>query len=199
VAAHAARLARARFARYGKPMRTANSGVLCALGLIVTAAAAAAPAARAADAATPERIGGGGHWDAYAFTDKSGKVCYLVGRPEKSEPAALKRGRVDALVTQRPKEKSFDVVNFDAGYVFKPNSSADLDVDGHKFSLFTNKDAAWTRNAATDKAVTEALAKGRRAVFKGTTEHGVVATDTYALDGFADALAATDKACGIKR
>ncbi len=179
-------------------MRKSNFRAACAF-LGIVAALAAPAAARAADTATPVRIGGAAHWDAYSFTDKTGKVCYLVGHPEKSEPANLKRGRVDALVTQRPKEKSFDVVNFDAGYAFKANSNAELDIDGHKFTLFTSKDAAWTQNAATDKTVTAALAKGKRAIFKGTTAQGVVATDTYALDGFSDALAATDKACGVKR
>ncbi|HUZ74968.1 MAG TPA: invasion associated locus B family protein [Stellaceae bacterium] len=179
-------------------MRRPNSCAWRALGFLGVLAVLAVPAAGAAEPATPVRIGGAQHWDAYSFTDKSGKVCYLVGRPEKSEPASLKRGRVDALVTHRPKEKSFDVVNFDAGYALKPNSNAELTIDGRKFTLFTHQDSAWTQNAATDKAVTEAMAKGRHAVFKGTSAQGVVATDSYSLDGFGDALAAIDKACGVK-
>lgn len=153
----------------------------------------------AADAATPRRIGGGKHWDAYSFTEKGAKVCYIVGRPEKSEPGNVKRGRIDAIVTHRPKEKSLNVVNFDVGYPLKPGADADLEIDGHKFSLFTDKDAAWAQDTATDKAVAEALAKGKRAVLKASSARGTSTSDIYALDGFKEALAAIDKACGVKR
>jgi len=151
------------------------------------------------DAATPHRIGGTKHWEAYSYTEKGAKVCYLVGRPEKSEPGSVKRGRIDAIVTHRPKEKSFDVVNFDLGYPLKPDSNADLDVDGRKFALFTDKDAAWAQDSATDKAVTEALAKGKHAVLKASSARGTSTADTYALEGFASALGSIDKACGVKR
>jgi hypothetical protein len=166
---------------------------------IVFALIGPAAAEGTGDAATPQRIGGDKSWDAYAYSDKGSKVCYLVGHPQASEPASVKRGRVDALVTDRPKEKSLDVVNFDVGYAFKAGANAELDIDGHKFPLFTDKDAAWTRDAATDKAVTEALAKGSHATLKGSTARGTAATDTYALDGFTAALDAIDKACAVKR
>jgi invasion protein IalB len=111
----------------------------------------------------------------------------------------LKRGRIDAVVTQRPGEKTFDVVNFDVGYQAKSGSSAELDIDGQQTKLFTNKEAAWTADAATDKATTEALAKGHHATLKATSARDTVTTDTYNLDGFKAALDETDKACDIKR
>jgi hypothetical protein len=157
------------------------------------------PAALADDAATPQHIGGANGWDAWSFTEKSGKVCYLVGHPEKSEPANLNRGRVDAVVTHRPSEKTFNVVNFDLGYPVKPDSSAELDIDGKKTPLFTDKDAAWTADAATDKQTAEALAKGHHAILKASSARGTATTDTYALDGFKAALDAIDKGCGVKR
>jgi hypothetical protein len=175
--------------------------VPAALGLFalsltpMTSLAAEKPAA----ASAPQEIGGGKNWTAYAYTEKGKKVCYMLAHPAKSEPAKLKRGRVDAMVTHRPAEKAFNVVNFDVGYPFKEGSSAELDVDGKKFTLFTNKDAAWDPDAATDKTVTEALAKGTEAVLKGTSAHGTVTTDTYSLDGFTAALGAIDKACNVKR
>jgi Invasion associated locus B (IalB) protein len=169
--------------------------------LILAAAAAllAALPALAAEPAGTSRIGGSKGWDAFAYAEKGAKVCYLVGLPEKSEPANLNRGRIDAYVTHRPAEKALNVVHFDVGYPFKPGSSAELDIDGKKYTLFTDKEAAWSADAATDKAIAEALAKGRRATLKGTSARGSNTTDTYALEGFTDALAAIDKACGVKR
>lgn len=174
--------------------------VPAALGILalslapLTSLAAEKPAASAA----PQEIGGGKNWTAYAYTEKGKKVCYMLAHPVKSEPSKLKRGRVDAMVTHRPAEKALSVVNFDVGYPFKEGSSAELDIDGKKFTLFTNRDAAWDADAAADKAVTEALAKGKDAVLKGTSAHGTVTTDTYSLDGFTAALTAIDKACGVK-
>ncbi len=43
------------------------------------------------------------------------------------------------------------------------------------------------------------MAKGKQAVFKGVSARGTATTDTYALAGFAHALAQIDKACGVKR
>ncbi len=167
-----------------------NRFVLCA---------AAALFVLPAHAQDTSRIGGAKGWDAFAYTEKGAKVCYLVGQPAKSEPAGLSRGRVDAYVTHRPADKAVNVVHFDAGYAFKEGAVAELDVDGRKFQLFTAKDAAWANDAVEDKAVTEALGKGKRAILKGSSARGTGTTDTYALDGFKDALAAIDKACGVRR
>ena len=145
------------------------------------------------------RLGSAEAWSAYSDTEKNRKICYLVGEPSKVEPAGAKRDKAQATVTHRPHEKVANEVSFKAGYAFKEGSDAELTVDGKKFSLFTNKDAAWSRDAATDKAVVAAMAKGKQAVFKGTSSHGTATTDIYALAGFAQALAQIDKACGVKR
>ncbi len=174
-----------------------SAAVLALAAAALAAPATAAPAA-AQDAGTQQLVAEQG-WTALFYSEKEGKVCYLVGEPEKTEPAGLSRGRVDVYVTHRPGEKAVNVVHFDAGYPYKPGSSADLDVDGKKFTLFTDKDAAWAPDSATDKAITEALAKGKHASLKGSSVRGTATTDIYALVGFDKALAAIDKACGVKR
>ena len=145
------------------------------------------------------KLGGAQGWDAYSDTEKGHKICYLVGEPSKSEPAGAKRNKIYASVTHRPAEKVSNEVSFNAGYLFKDGSDAELIVDGRKFSLFTNKDSAWSRDAATDKAVVDALAKGKTAVLKGTSARGTETTDTYSLAGLTQALGQIDKACGVKR
>jgi hypothetical protein len=170
-----------------------------ALALALLIACGTGPAwAQGADA-TPTKIAGEKGWDAFTYSEKASRVCYVVGHPSKSEPRNVTRGRIDALVTHRPKENAVNVINFDLGYAFKPGASVELEVDGHKFTLFTDKDSAWARDSATDKAVTEALAKGKHAIIKGSSARGTATTDTYTLDGFAQALAAIDKACSVKR
>ncbi|HLJ19995.1 MAG TPA: invasion associated locus B family protein [Stellaceae bacterium] len=170
-----------------------------ALAIPFTDARAQTPATAAPSGAKSEHLGDAQGWSAFAETDKSAKACYLVGRPVKSEPENLKRGDVYVYVTHRPADKTFNVVSFAAGYPYKEGSDAELAVDTHKFALFTSKDSAWSRDAATDKAVVEAMAKGKQAVLKGTSARGTNTADTYSLEGFAAMLAQIDKACGVKR
>ena len=145
------------------------------------------------------KLGSAQGWQAYLDNAKGQKVCYLIGEPSKSEPANAKRAKVFASVTHRPHDKISNEVSFNAGYLFKEGSDAELTIDNRKFELFTNKDTAWARDAATDKAVVEALAKGKQAVMKGVSARGTATTDTYALAGFGQALGEIDKACGVKR
>jgi invasion protein IalB len=149
--------------------------------------------------AQPHRLGEAQSWSAYTYASGNGKVCYLVGTPAKSEPASAKRDAVNALVTHNTADKTSNVVSFVAGYTLKEKSDVDLEIDNKKFSLFTNNDTAWARDAATDKAIADAMAKGKQAVVKGTSSRGTATTDTYSLAGFGQALALIDKACGVKR
>ena len=167
---------------------------------------AAAPKSEAKSPAKPvqqkegvTRLGGAQGWDAYSDIEKGHKICYLVGEPSKSEPANAKRSKIYASVTHRPADKISNEVSFNAGYLFKEGSDAELTVDSRKFTLFTNKDAAWARDPATDKAVVEALAKGKQAVLKGVSARGTDTTDTYSLAGLGQALSQIDKSCGVKR
>lgn len=182
-----------------KRIATVAAGTMMSLALVAAPPVAFGAGAPAANPATPHEVGGAKGWTGYSYLDRGNKVCYLVGHPSKTEPARAARGRIDAMVTERPHEKQLNVVNFDAGYAFKEGSSATIEIDGHGFSLFTDHETAWARDAATDGAVTEALARGRRAVLKGTNAKGAAVTQSYSLEGFGDALAAIDKACGMKR
>jgi Invasion associated locus B (IalB) protein len=146
-----------------------------------------------------EQLGTADAWTAYAYSEKSGKVCYLAGEPKKSEPAAGKRKRPLAMITHRPGEKIANVVSFIEGYPLKEGSEVSLDIGGAKFDLFTKGDSAWARTSELDKSIVEAMAKGKRAIVKGTPQEGKATTDTYSLAGFAEALALIDNACDVKR
>jgi hypothetical protein len=146
-----------------------------------------------------QRLGSAEGWTAYVYKEKSGQVCYLAGGPQKSEPANAKRKPPTAMVTHRPEEKVANVVSFVEGYPLKEGSDASLDIGGTKFDLFTKGDSAWARTADLDKTIVETMVKGKQAIVKATPQKGQPTTDTYALAGFAQALAMIDKACGIKR
>jgi hypothetical protein len=158
-----------------------------------------AAAASPKPATSTRSLGHSDTWTAYASQDKTGRVCYVVGQPQKSEPAGSGRKAPMAMVTHRPAEKITNVISFVEGYPLKDGSDVALDIEGSKFELFTKEDGAWARTAELDKAIVTALAKGKSAVVKGVPQKGSPTTDIYPLAGFAKALALIDKACGVER
>jgi hypothetical protein len=158
--------------------------------------AAARPVAPATPAA--EQLGSAGAWTAYTAGNAAGKVCYVVAKPEKSEPGGGRKPPM-AMVTHRPAESVANVVSFVEGFPLKEGSDVAVAVGDHKFELFTKDDSAWARTSELDRSIVAALAKGKRAVVKAQPQKGPPTTDIYPLNGFPKALALIDKACGVKR
>jgi Invasion associated locus B (IalB) protein len=178
-------------------------GISAALSAVWPAHAAShkkhgiAAAETAVPAATP--LGTFDSWTAYEAEDKTGRVCYLAGTPRKSEPAGFARKAPMAMVTHRPAENIADVVSFVEGYRLKEGSDVTLEIGRSKFELFTDGDSAWARTSELDRTIVTTLAKSGQVVVKGTPQRGPTTIDVYSLAGFSKALAAIDKACGIKR
>src|SRR5215470_6758177 len=96
--------------------------ILLVLLMPIASWAADAKKPRPAAVSPSERLGAADSWTAFDFREKSGKVCYVVGEPEKSEPVSARRKPPVAMVTHRPGEKVADVVSFDEGYPLKDGS-----------------------------------------------------------------------------
>ena len=186
---------------YGPLQLSLTIGLLLSIPAAERAESPKRPSTAAqSQAGTPaEQLGRIEAWAAFTYSEKSGKVCYLAGQPAKSQPPGAKRKRPVAMVTHRPGERAANVVSFIEGYSLQEGSDVSLDIDGTKFDLFTKGDTAWARTAELDKAIVEAMTKGKQAVVKGTPAKGPVTTDTYSLAGFAQAMALIDKACDVKR
>jgi len=192
------------------PIRVLLASALALLVVLPPADAArkkkAAPPAAAAEPAPPkgnsgaaQQLGQSGSWTAYQAQDGSGLVCYVVGQPQKSEPASAARKPPMAMVTHRPGEKIANVVSFVEGYPVRTGSEVSIDIGGSKFDLFTKDDSAWARTAELDRMIVTTLGKAKQVVVRATPQKGPATSDTYALAGFAKALALIDKACGVKR
>jgi hypothetical protein len=162
------------------------------------AKAAETPAPKA-ETSGAEQLGQSGSWTAYRAKDGTGQVCYVVGQPERAEPAGVARKAPVAMVTHRPGEKISNVVSFVEGYSIKPGSEVRIDIGGSIFDLFTKDDSAWARTAELDRMIVTSLAKAKRVTVRGEPQKGPGTIDTYALAGFPKALALIDKACSVKR
>ena len=167
--------------------------------LLAALASFAAASAFAAEASKVTALGGDSGWEAYEDDAPGGKICYLIGKPKRTEPASVKREIVHMSVTHRPADKVENVVNFVLGYRAKDGGDAAVDINGKQFVLFTDKDGAWTRDAASDAALVKALTKAKLITLKASPAKGANTTDHYDMTGFAAALALIDKACAVKR
>ncbi len=137
-------------------------------------------------------------WYVFTLKQENLNICYLSSVAAKSEGNYTKRGDVLFVVTLRPAEKEFGIVNFRTGYKFKKNSAAVLTINKKKFSLFTQGSDGWAKDNETDKAITQAMILGAQMVIVGTSSRGTKTTDTFSLSGFTAAYKAASKACKNK-
>lgn len=154
--------------------------------------------ATAAQAQAPNLIGNYGDWAAYSFTENGSKVCYMVTQPKKAEGNYSKRGDIFALVTHRPAENTKNVFSYITGYTYKTDSDVTVTIDGQNFSLFTQKDMAWTSSQDEDNRLANAIRKGSKMVVKGTSSRGTLTTDAISLKGSGEAHDAINKECGVE-
>lgn len=152
-----------------------------------------------AEASAPQMIGEYDDWVAYYYRDNAGPVCYMASTPKKDEGKYAKRGDIYAVITHRPNEKSFDVLNINAGYTYKPGSKVIIKIGTKTFDrLFTSEDKAWAVNEKVDKAIVAEMKRGSRMVVHGTSSRGTQTKDTYSLAGFSSAYRAITNKCKAK-
>jgi hypothetical protein len=159
-------------------------------------AALLALSSSAALAAQPERVSVSQSWSVYRLGTGAGRECFVHAGPVKSEGKYTQRGDVMVQISSRPAQRVRDEVSFTAGYTFKPGSLLEVEIDGRKFELFTHEDRAYARDAASDRALTEAMKRGRDMIARGTSSRGTLTTDRYSLAGFSRAHQGLEKACG---
>jgi hypothetical protein len=156
---------------------------LCFLASLVIALYASFPA----HAGEPRLVGTFKKWSAYVFNEDNNEVCYMAAKPDNEVGDYTKRGEIFALVTHRPGEGTKNVFSYIAGYSYKPGTDATLDIDGTKFSLFTQDDTAWAPDAETDQKIVDSIRKGSKMNVKGTSSRGTATSDDFSLDGSAGA------------
>jgi hypothetical protein len=159
-------------------------------GTAKPAAAAPAPAAAAAGGAEPTLVGQFGTWGAYTATPNGKKVCFALAKPSssKTNPPNRPRDPAYAFVSTRPAEKVSNEVSIMIGYTLKPGSESTLEVGGASYSMYTQGDGLWIKNAAEEERMVDAMRKSADVTVKGVSAKGTETTDTFSLKGLAQAL-----------
>jgi hypothetical protein len=156
-----------------------------------------APPAAVVGGAEPTLIGQFGTWGAYSATPNGKKVCFALAKPSssKTNPPNRPRDPAYAFVSTRPAEKVNNEVSVMIGYALKPGSESSVEVGGAAFSMYTQGDGLWIKNAAEEERMVEAMRKSADLVVKGISAKGTETTDTFSLKGLAQALDRISQDC----
>jgi hypothetical protein len=165
--------------------------VLIAAGIVLLGSPGAAPAQQA------NQIGTFKQWNAYSHSDANGKVCYAASQPQDSKYSSDVKSRdpVFFMITTRPSANVRNEVSTIIGYPFKAESKVTVDVDGKKFTMFTQNDGAWMEDASQESGLIEAMRAGSKMTVSGVSRRGTQTTDMYSLSGITAALEAVGKEC----
>lgn len=149
-----------------------------ALALAVLLAVAAP-----ARAQSVQSLGDFRDWSAYSAAESTGTVCFAMSKPTAVAPAVDGYTQAYLYLTNRPAEGLANEFNLVAGFDFAPDQPAALRVGARSFALFTQKDAAWLLDAGQSADLAAAMRAGSTLVIEGTTDKGILVTQTFSLSG----------------
>ena len=138
----------------------------------------------------PTLIGQFGTWGAYSATPNGKRVCFALAKPttSKTNPPNRPRDPAYAFVSTRPAEKVSNEVSIMIGYALKPGSESTLEVGGASYSMYTQGDGLWIKNAAEEDQMVQAMRRSADATVKGMSAKGTETTDTFSMKGLSQAL-----------
>jgi invasion protein IalB len=138
-----------------------------------------------------------GDWGVYAGLTSGKKVCFALAQPASAQtnPPNRPRDPVYLFVSTRPAENVRNEISVIIGYPHKPGTEATADVGTAHFSLQTQSDNAWLKNAGEEERLLDAMRKGSDLVVKGVSGRGTQTTDRYSLRGLGQALDRVGQEC----
>jgi hypothetical protein len=134
-------------------------------------------------------------WTAYSASEGAGAMCFAMSKPSDVSPSPDGYTQAYLYLTHRPAENVANEINLVAGFEFAPDQPATLQVDGKNFGLFTQKDAAWLLDATQNDNLAGAMRAGQSVVIQGTTDKGILVSETFSLSGATAASKAIDSGC----
>lgn len=130
-----------------------------------------------------------GDWNVYT----NGKeTCYIASVPTAETGTFKKRGQPYVLVNNK---SSGDEINVSSGYPYKSKVDVELVADGKKFTLFSQGENAWAKDANGDANIITAMKSGSKLEIKGISTKGSYSTDTYSLKGVSAAFKRMKEIC----
>jgi hypothetical protein len=146
-------------------------------------------------AAQPTLLGQYSDWGAYTASPEGKKVCFVIAKPTQTLPDGVNRDPPYMFISTRPSDKVREEISIIMGYPAKPNVDAAAEVGNTTFTMYTQNDGAWVKNAEDEAKMVAALRAGSDVVVKGESGRGTKTTDTYSLKGLTQALDRAAQEC----
>src|SRR5687767_4201860 len=145
----------------------------------------------------PALLGQFGDWGAYKASPGGKTVCFALSKPTSAvtEPSGRNRDASYLFVSTRPAEKVKNEFSAIVGYPQKPGAEATAAIGSTTFSMYTQGDGAWVKNAAEEGQLVDAMRRGADLVVKSESARGTRTTDTYSLKGLGQALDKVAEEC----
>ena len=145
-----------------------------------------------------QKIGEYSDWGLFTtVNDKGEKVCYVASLPKSKEGNYRRRGEAFLTVTLVDGEKNAEV-STSSGYFYKKDTEVDVRIGNRGFIMYPYEERAWLISESEDTDMINAMAKGVRAVIKGTSTLDTYSKDTYSLIGFTEAYNNMEQICHKK-
>lgn len=165
--------------------------------LVALAAGLYAPPSFAQGEGQPALLQQFGDWGVYAGLTAGKKVCFALAQPASAQtnPPNRPRDPIYLFVSTRPAENVRNEISIIIGYPHKPGTEATAEVGTARFSMQTQNDNAWLKNAGEEERLLDAMRKGSDLVVKGVSGRGTQTTDRYSLRGLGQALDRVSQEC----
>lgn len=134
-------------------------------------------------------------WSAYTASESSGRLCFSLSKPTSTEPEPEGYGDAYLYLSTRVSDGIRDEFNLIAGYEFAPDSTAQLEVGGQVYELFTQADGAWLQDASLGQNLAGNMRAGTTLQITGTSARGIRVVQTFSLSGATAASRAVQQAC----
>ena len=128
-----------------------------------------------------------------AFRDASPSRCFAIAAPIRA--GAASRWRPFASVISRFGIERRGAVFVRLSAAARPGAPVTLAIGDRRFTLSVRDSAAWSPDAATDRAIVAAMRGARSMSISTVAPTGRPFADTYALTGAATAIDAAALAC----
>lgn len=132
-------------------------------------------------------------WSVVVAETDRGKHCYAAAQPRTRRPEGAVRGPAFVFVTTRPTDQVRD--EFSVEFGFEVAAGAELTVGDETYPLAGDTVGAWIREIADETRLVAAMRTHPQMSLQSTSLLGERTVDTYALEGFAEALARARREC----
>ncbi|MEL6957513.1 MAG: invasion associated locus B family protein [Pseudomonadota bacterium] len=124
------------------------------------------------------------------FVEDNPTECWAVSAPRETvntrdgQVVSVRRGEILLFVFYRPNAGVQGQVTFTGGYPFASGSTAELNIGGTSYELFTEGEWAWPATPEDDAQIVAAMKRGAEATITARSGRGTVTRDTFSLLGF---------------